>query len=84
MNVYMCCRCGGTAKSNGDPDSYDCPASGRTGYSSHSWYNLGSSGDDAYKCDRCGKVVYTSGSPDSNGCPASESTGYSTHSWSRC
>ena len=71
MKNYMCGKCATIIQGNTSPSSSGCPKG-----SSHSWYNLGNTGEKNYQCKKCGGLVKADSSPSSSGCPAG-----SSHSW---
>lgn len=73
MKNYQCNKCGTIIQSDSTPSSSGCPKS-----SSHSWHNLGKTGDENYQCKKCGTVVKSNTTPSSSGCSNS-----SSHSWSK-
>jgi hypothetical protein len=72
MHNYLCKKCKTLLQSQGhSPNSSGCPSGG-----THSWVNLGETGDKNYQCKKCATLIKTKSSPNSTGCPSG-----STHTW---
>jgi hypothetical protein len=73
MNNYQCSKCATVVQSQSSPNTGYCPKG-----ASHSWHNLGETGDKNYQCKKCGTVVKSNSSPNTGYCPNG-----SSHSWSK-
>jgi DNA-directed RNA polymerase subunit RPC12/RpoP len=73
MKNYQCKKCSTVIQGNSQPSSLNCPSGG-----THSWTNLGDTGDKNYQCKKCGTLLHSSNQPSSLSCPSG-----GTHSWSK-
>ena len=73
MKNYQCRKCGTLINSESYPKSYGCPSGG-----THSWNDLGESGDIPYQCRKCGMLIYAKSYPKSYDCLSG-----GTHSWNK-
>jgi DNA-directed RNA polymerase subunit RPC12/RpoP len=72
MRNYQCKKCGTSIQSNSQPSSLNCSGGG-----THSWTNLGDTGDKNYQCKKCGTLLRSSSQPSTLNCPSG-----GNHSWS--